>query len=268
MLRITIVGAAGRMGRRLIALTAADPELTLVGAVDANAAEFAEQDAGELAGVGLLDVGFSATLSDELLAKTDAVIDFSAPDQTLAMLTASFAAGVAYVLGTTGHTPEQKADIEAAAATGRLVAAPNFSIGVNTLFVLVEQAAKILGDDYDIEIVEMHHNLKKDAPSGTAERLGEIAAEARAYDYLTETAHGRQGLVGARPKREIGMHSLRGGDVVGDHTVMFATGGERLELTHKASSRDTFAAGALRAAKFAASAKNGMYDMKAVLGLG
>jgi len=267
MLRITIVGAAGRMGRRLMALTAEDPELTLAGAVDVAAAHFADQDAGELAGVGLLNVPVQATLDAALLARTDAVVDFSAPQESLALIEAAVAANVAYVLGTTGHTPEQKAAIEAAGAKGRLVMAPNFSVGVNTLFVLVEQAAKILGDDYDIEIVEMHHNKKKDAPSGTAERLGEIAAAARDYDYLTDTAHGRQGLVGARPKREIGMHSLRGGDVVGDHTVTFATGGERLELSHKASSRDTFAGGALRAAKFAATAKPGIYDMKAVLGL-
>jgi 4-hydroxy-tetrahydrodipicolinate reductase len=267
MLRITIVGAAGRMGRRLMALTAEDPDLTLVGAVDVAAAHFADQDAGELAGVGQLDVPVVAALDAELLAKSDAVVDFSAPHESLALVQAAVAAGVAYVLGTTGHTPEQKAAIEAAGAKGRLVMAPNFSVGVNTLFVLVEQAAKILGDDYDIEIVEMHHNKKKDAPSGTAERLGEIAAAAREYDYQTETTHGRQGLVGARPKREIGMHSLRGGDVVGDHTVTFATGGERLELSHKASSRDTFASGALRAAKFAATAAPGIYDMKAVLGL-
>lgn len=150
---------------------------------------------------------------------------------------------------------------------GRLVQAPNMSVGVNLLFALCSQVARTLGSDYDIEVVEMHHNKKKDAPSGTAERLGQILAEASGLDYNTDTRHGRVGLVGARTKREIGMHAVRGGDVVGDHTVIFATEGERVELTHKASSRETFAKGAVRAVKFLATATPGLYDMQDVLGL-
>ena len=149
----------------------------------------------------------------------------------------------------------------------KIVFAPNMSVGVNLLFYLSAKAAEILGEDFDIEIVEMHHNLKKDAPSGTAERLGQILCNARGLDYKTDVRHGREGMCGARTKKEIGMHALRGGDVVGDHTVMFAANGERVELTHKASSRDTFARGALLAVRFLAKADSGLYDMQDVLNL-
>lgn len=266
MTNITIIGAAGRMGRRLIALTAEDPELQLVGAVDAFADKLRDVDAGLHAGVSELGVTFTTSL-DAVLPKTHVVIDFSAPTQTVNYVRSAFAAGAAYVLGTTGMSQDTRDELAILARGGRLVAASNFSIGVNTLFVLVEQAARILGESYDVEIIEMHHNQKKDAPSGTAETLGELVAGMLDLDYVTDTRHGRHGLVGARTKREIGMHSLRGGDVVGDHTVIFATGGERVELSHKASSRDTFAAGALRAAKFVVGAEPGMYDMRDVLGL-
>ena len=174
--------------------------------------------------------------------------------------------GKALVVGTTGHTADEREAIKAVGARIPVVFAPNFSIGVNLLFHLTKIAAEVLGENYDQEVVEMHHRLKIDSPSGTARRLGEILAEASGGTYEELTVHGRHGDVGARPKRIIGMHAVRGGDVVGDHTVMFSTVGERLELTHKASSRDTFASGALRAAEWVRTQKPGVYSMQDVLG--
>ncbi len=266
MTRITIVGAAGRMGRRLVALTGADPELTLAGAVEIPGSPFIGQDAGVVAdgqaqGVAIVD-DFAVACKG-----ADVVIDFSTKDGGLERAKAVYEAGCAYIIGTTGFSDDEKAQIRLYADGGKLVFASNFSVGVNLLFALCEKVARILGDDYDIEVVEMHHNQKLDAPSGTAERLGEVLAEARGLSYAEDTRHGRQGMVGKRTKSEIGMHSLRGGDVVGDHTVIFATGGERVELRHKATSRDTFVKGALRAAKFLASAEAGEYDMRQILGI-
>jgi 4-hydroxy-tetrahydrodipicolinate reductase len=176
-------------------------------------------------------------------------------------------AGKVLVIGTTGHELPEREQIAKAAAMIPLVFSPNYSIGVNTLFWLTRKAAEILGPGFDLEVVEMHHRLKKDAPSGTARHLAEILAEVRQLDYAEAARHGRAGIVGARTESEIGVHAIRGGDVVGDHTVIYAGAGERLELTHKASSRDTFAMGALRAAKWAAQQPAGLYDMQDVLGL-
>ncbi len=266
MIKIAVIGAAGRMGRRIVALTSADADLQLVGAIDANEA-MVGQDAGELAGVGSLKVPVTLDFAG-IAGAADVAIDFSAPSGLENRLRVAREQGCAYVLGITGLNDAQKAVVkEAGAAGARIVFAPNMSVGVNLLFALCGKVARTLGEDYDIEVVEMHHNQKKDAPSGTAERLGEILAEARELSYQEQTAHGRHGIVGARPKAEIGMHALRGGDVVGDHTIIYATTGERIELTHKASSRDTFVKGALRAAKFLTTAKAGCYDMQDVLGL-
>jgi 4-hydroxy-tetrahydrodipicolinate reductase len=171
------------------------------------------------------------------------------------------------VIGTTGHANEERAFLEKAAKSLPVVFSPNFSVGVNALFWLTRKASEMLGEDFDLEIVETHHRLKKDAPSGTARRLAEILCEVRKLDYAKNVAHGRKGLIGERPGAEIGVHSIRGGDVVGDHTVMFAGRGERLELTHEASSRETFAAGALRAAKWVIGRPPGLYTMEDVLGL-
>ncbi|MFM7103072.1 MAG: 4-hydroxy-tetrahydrodipicolinate reductase, partial [Verrucomicrobiota bacterium] len=175
--------------------------------------------------------------------------------------------GKALVIGTTGHDDEEKAAIRAAAGRLPIVWASNYSTGVNTLFWLTRQAARILGDSFDIEVVEMHHRLKKDAPSGTATTLLEILTEARQLSMSQDLRHGRRGITGERSDREIGVHALRGGDVVGDHTVLFAANGERVELTHKASSRETFANGALRAAQWVIGRPPGIYDMQDVLGL-
>jgi 4-hydroxy-tetrahydrodipicolinate reductase len=265
--RLAIIGAAGRMGKRLIALGLADEEIELVGAVDAPACPVIGQDAGTVAGVAACGVCISSDVA-AAAQSANAIIDFSAAEFAVANARVAAQHGCGFVLGTTGLPDADRAALDALAAAGaRIVFAPNMSVGVNVLFQLAGQVARTLGAAYDIEIVEMHHNQKKDAPSGTAERLGEICAQARNLDYATQTAHGREGMVGARPRDEIGMHTLRGGDVVGEHTVIFATQGERIELTHRAGSRDTFAMGAIRAAKYLVTAPEGMHSMADVLGL-
>jgi 4-hydroxy-tetrahydrodipicolinate reductase len=231
------------MGQALIACAAENPALSLGAAVDVGD-DFA---AG--------------------LAQSDAVIDFSHHSTCEAVLAECVAAGKTVVIGTTGHSDAQIAAIRAAATKIPVVFSGNYSTGVNTLFWLTQKAAEILGPDFDLEITETHHRMKKDAPSGTAKRLAEILAEVRGLQYNGDVRHGRFGDVGARTPVEIGMHAVRGGDVVGDHTVLFAALGERVELTHKASSRDIFARGALRAALWAHGRGAGLYDMQDVLGL-
>ncbi len=243
MTRIIIVGSKGRMGRALVTSAAQDPELGVVG----------EVDQGE-------DL-------ESVLGQADAVIDFSSHTATAGVAKACAHFRKALVVGTTGHSPEEKANVLKHAADIPMVFSSNYSTGVNTLFWLTRKAAEILGPDFDLEVVEMHHRLKHDAPSGTAKSLAEILAEVRHQRLEQVIRHGRAGIVGERTPTEIGMHSLRGGDVVGDHTVIFAGVGERVELTHKASTRETFAKGALRAAKWAVSQPPGLYDMRDVLGL-
>lgn len=216
-----------------------------------------------------VNVGAAVDVGDDIaaaLAKCDAVIDFSSHTATRALLEIAVAQKKPVVLGTTGHQPEEKKQLLALAAKVPCVWAGNFSIGVNTLFALTRRATAILGADYDTEVIEMHHRFKKDSPSGTAERLLEIILEER---KLTREAlrHGREGITGERQPSEVGVHSLRGGDVVGDHTVVFAALGERVELTHKASDRGIFARGAIRAAQWVVNQKPGVYDMQGVLGL-
>lgn len=242
-LRLLINGYKGRMGQAILAAANDDPEVTVSERVG-------EED------------DFSAALKD-----CDAVIDFTHHTVTAAVSEACAKAAKPLVIGTTGHSDAEIAQICEAAKTISIVFAPNFSIGVNTLFWLTRKAAEILGEDFDLEVVEMHHRLKKDAPSGTAKRLAEILAEVRELSYNEDVRHGRHGIVGERTRNEIGMHAIRGGDVVGDHTVIFAANGERVELTHKASSRETFARGSVRAAKWATTQKPGLYDMQDVLGL-
>jgi 4-hydroxy-tetrahydrodipicolinate reductase len=214
-------------------------------------------------------IGASTDVGDDLRAAiglVDVVVDFSSPQATRGVLELAVASGKPVVIGTTGHSPQEKAALLEIAAAVPCVWAGNFSVGVNLLFALTRRAARALGDDYDAEVVEMHHRMKKDAPSGTAGRLLEIILEER---KLARSAlrHGREGMTGARTRGEVGVHSLRGGDVVGDHTVVFAGTGERLELTHKASDRAVFAHGALRAARWVTTQKPGVYDMQDVLGL-
>jgi 4-hydroxy-tetrahydrodipicolinate reductase len=240
--RVLLVGAKGRMGQAITA-----------------AAEAAD---------AVIVAGFDQ--GDDLTKEIDAcevVVDFSHSSATSDVCRVCLEAGRPLVVGTTGHSEEERAFLEKAAKSLPIVFSPNFSVGVNALFWLTRQAAGMLGQDFDLEIVEAHHRLKKDAPSGTARKLAEILCEARKLDYAKNVAHGREGMPGERPAAEIGMHSIRGGDVVGDHTVTFAGRGERLELTHKASSRETFAAGALRAAKWVVGRPPGLYSMEDVLGL-
>jgi 4-hydroxy-tetrahydrodipicolinate reductase len=241
--KLLVTGYKGRMGQAVIACASNDDDV-----------EVAAQ----------IDLGDSL---EEALALCDAVIDFTHHSFTTELVTVAAGAGKNLVIGTTGHTNEELAAIREASKTVGIVMAPNFSIGVNTLFWLTAKAAATLGPDFDLEVVEMHHNQKTDAPSGTAKRLAEILVETRGLDYERDTRHGRKGDVGARTHNEIGVHSLRGGDVVGDHTVVYATTGERLELTHRASSRDTFASGAVRSAKWLADRPPGLYDMQDVLNL-
>lgn len=243
MTKIIINGAKGRMGQALIACAEPMEDVHLVGAIDVG--DNLKRD----------------------LPKADVVIDFSSHEATAELASQCAEAGRALVIGTTGHSDADKKHITAQAAKIPLVWASNFSTGVNTLFWLTRQAARILGPEYNLEVVEMHHRMKKDAPSGTARTLVEILADVRQQQLKNVLRHGREGIVGERTDEEIGMHSLRGGDVVGDHTVIFAANGERLELTHKASSRDTFANGALRAACWVTRQPPGLYDMQDVLGL-
>ncbi len=264
-IRVCVIGAAGRMGRRLVALIMESEDLILSGALECPGNPSLGTDAGILAGTSAANVLITDNI-DEALANTDAVINFSIAGVVEATRKAA-AKGCSVVIGTTALPESDKQTLAEIAQTTPMVFAPNYSVGVNLLFHLSGMVAKLLAD-YDCEIVEMHHNQKKDAPSGTAERLGEVVAAAREEVYNEVVRHGREGVVGARTASEIGMHALRGGDVVGDHTVIFATGGERVELTHKASSRDTFAKGALRAVRFLRNAAPGrIYDMQDVLGL-
>ena len=267
MIKTVIVGAAGRMGRMLVANVARNERFQLVGATEYSGSPDLGKDAGLVAGVDALGVAITDDLGAILARKPDVVIDFATAGVRDAVR-AAVASGAAAVVGSTLLTADDRAEFKRLAENGgRIVVSGNMSIGVNLLFKLVREAAAVLGCDADVEIVEMHHNLKKDAPSGTAARLAEVVCEARDWSYDKDVRHGRVGVVGERTKHEIGMHSLRGGDVVGDHTVIFAMNGERVELTHKASSRNTFARGALKAAEFLAAAAPGLYDMQDVLGL-
>ena len=260
-----MAGAKGRMGRRILELTAAAEDIGIGSAFDLP------ESAGEEIAVGL-ESGSSEVLrlaSDAAaaIAQADVLIDFTVADVCLDHVRASTEAGKPSVLGTTGLSDAQKAELAQLAEKVAIVFAPNMSVGVNLLFKLTQEAASVLGLDYNVEITEIHHNQKVDSPSGTAARLGEIAAEALGLDYGKDTAHGREGVVGKRPQREIGMHALRGGDVAGEHTVAFIGQGERIELTHRAHNRDNFARGALIAARFAVDAAPGLYDMQDVLDL-
>lgn len=265
MTKICMAGAAGRMGRRILELATAENDIAIGGAFDLPALAGTPLTVGvEVGKPRQVIVGGSAA---EEIAKADVLIDFTHADVVLDHVAACVAAGKACVIGTTGLSQVQQATLREAATKIPVVFAPNMSVGVNLLFKLTNEVAKILGLDYNVEIVEIHHNLKKDSPSGTAVRLAERAAEGLGLDYHTQTAHGREGMVGERPRAEIGMHAVRGGDVVGEHTVSFIGKGERVELVHKAHSRDNFARGALVAARFAAKAQPGLYDMQDVLGL-
>ncbi len=265
-LKIGIVGAAGRMGRMLVQTVTASEGCIVAGATERTGAAEIGRDVGELAGVGRLGVALSDDTA-AMFAGVDAVIDFTAPAATAAHAALAAEAGCALVAGTTGLEEEHRAALAEAARRVPIVWAPNMAAGVNLLFALTERVARALDEDFDIEILEMHHRHKVDAPSGTALALGEAAAAGRGVALADVRESGRDGITGARARGAIGFASLRGGDVVGDHTVVFATGGERIELTHKAASREIFANGAVRAARWTAGRPPGLYGMKDVLGL-
>ena len=263
-MKICMAGACGRMGRRILEMVAAADDLEIGGAFDAPENSGMELTVGAESGnTQTVIVGDAAAE----IAKSDAMIDFTFAGVCMNNVRLATEAGVPSIIGTTGLTDEQQAELGELSTKVPIVFAPNMSIGVNLLFKLTRQVAEVLGLDYNVEITEIHHNQKKDSPSGTAVRLGERAAEGLGLDYATQTTHGREGMVGERPRAEIGMHAIRGGDVVGEHTVHFIGQGERIELTHKAHNRDNFARGSLIAAKFIATAAPGLYDMQDVLGL-
>ena len=243
MTKVIITGSRGRMGQALLNCAKNHPGLEVIACLNRG------DDLGAV------------------IKGADVVIDFSSHTATAGFVDMCVKHAKAIVIGTTGFTPDEKAKLACAQTIIPMVIATNFSTGVNTLFWLTRKAAEILGPDFDLEVVEMHHRLKKDAPSGTATTLLEILGDVRKLQLAEALRHGRKGIVGERTRAEIGIHAIRGGDVVGDHTVIFANAGERVELTHKASSRDTFANGALRAAQWLANQKPGLYDMQDVLGL-
>ncbi len=266
MLSVTITGSSGRMGRALIEVLAASDKARLHAAIDRGGSDLLGVDAGSLVGGAALDVAIHDDLA-LVLPGSDAVIDFTRPEATLHYLPLCVAASVPMVIGTTGFSAEQKAALSVAAKHIPIVLAANFSVGVNLCLKLLDTAARVLHEGYDIEIIEAHHRHKVDAPSGTALALGEAVAHALGRDLRTCALYGREGITGARDAQTIGFSTIRGGDIVGDHTVLFAGVGERIEITHKASSRLTFARGAVQAALWLKGKAPGLYDMQDVLGL-
>jgi 4-hydroxy-tetrahydrodipicolinate reductase len=264
-IKVAVAGAGGRMGRTLIEGVLAAEDLRLGAALEVADNANVGRDAGELAGAacGVLVSGEPV----KALSGCDVLIDFTRPEGTLEHLAVCRKLGVKMVIGTTGFDDTQKKAITEAAHDIAIVFAPNMAVGVNVTFKLAEVAAGILGDDYDVEIIEAHHRHKVDAPSGTALKLGEVVARALGRDLGKTAVHGREGITGERDRQTIGFHAIRGGDIVGEHTVMFAGPGERVEVTVRSASRMTYAQGALRAARFLVTRKNGLFDMQDVLSL-
>lgn len=266
MTRIAVVGAGGRMGRSLVEAVQQQDGVELAAAVDRPASEAVGRDAGELAGIGPLGVAVVDNL-EEVIDRFDVLIDFTLPEATVAHAAVCRRHGRRMVVGTTGFSAQQRVELDDAARDIALVVAPNMSVGVNLTLKLLDMAARVLGDEVDIEIIEAHHRHKVDAPSGTALRMGEVVAAALGRDLDECAVYGRQGRTGARERKTIGFETIRAGDIVGEHTVMFAGLGERVEIVHKASSRMTFANGALRAAQWVMGRASGRYDMQDVLEL-
>lgn len=264
MTRIAVSGAGGRMGRAIIEVCQQTDNVQLGVAMERAGSDHIGIDAGDLAGVGHLGVAIAESLSG---SDFDCLIDFTRPEASLAQLAVCRKAGKKMVIGTTGFDDKAKRQIAEAAEEIAIVFAPNMSVGVNLCFKLLDMAARVLGDDVDIEIIEAHHRHKVDAPSGTALRMGEVVANALGRDLASCAVYGRQGVSGERDPKTIGFETIRAGDIVGEHTVMFAGVGERVEITHRASSRLTFAKGAVRAAQWLSSQDKGLFDMQDVLGL-
>jgi 4-hydroxy-tetrahydrodipicolinate reductase len=266
MTKVIVAGAGGRMGRRLISLVKDSDTLTLVGALEGKGHAALGQDAGEVAGCGRTGVKVSDDLA-ALLGSGEVVVDFSTPAATLDHAKAVAQYRRAIVIGTTGFSSSDLDELKMRARQVPCVCSPNMSVGVNVIYKVIAEMARILGEDYDIEVIEAHHRLKKDAPSGTAVRMADILAQAMNRDLGRVGVYTRKGLIGERTRGEIGIQTIRAGDIIGDHTVLFGTMGERIEVTHRAHSRDTFASGALRAARWVVKQPPGLYDMLDVLGL-
>jgi len=266
MVKAIVTGVAGRMGGRIVHMMEAASGIQLAGAVESPGHAAVGKDVGEV--VGLPSTGVKVVDSlDQMLPKAEVVMEFTHPEPSLVHLRQVAEAGKAMVLGTTGFSPPQIAEIQALASRAHLVFAPNMSVGVNLMFKVVADVARVLGDGYDVEIVEAHHRLKKDAPSGTAIKLGQVIAHALGRELEKAGVYARHGIIGARTDAEIGIQTVRAGDIVGEHTVLFGGMGERLEIIHRAHSRDNFARGAVRAAAWIVTQPPGLYDMQDVLGL-
>lgn len=266
MVRVGVNGASGRMGKILIQACVEHQDTQLGAAFEIESSNSIGQDAGLTAGLESLGVSINSDLEGHA-NDFDVLIDFTIPDCTMQSLDICVKNGKSMVIGTTGLDDTQKQKLQHASKTISIMFAPNMSVGVNLCLKLLQTAAKTLGDEYDVEIIEAHHRHKIDAPSGTALRMGEVVAESLGRDLKECAVYGRQGITGERDKKTIGFETIRAGDIVGDHTVMFAGTGERIEITHKASSRMTFASGAMRAANWLSTKKNGLYDMQDVLEL-
>ncbi len=266
MIKAIVTGAGGRMGGRIISLINVTAGIELRGAVEAAGHPLIGQDAGERLGLGRLGVVVRDSLA-HCITEGDVIIDFTQPEASLAHLEMAVERSRAIVIGSTGFSDCQRDRLRALAPETRCVFSPNMSVGVNVMFQVLKMAAEIIGRDYDMEIMEAHHNQKKDAPSGTALRMAEILADSTGRDLSRVAVYGRIGMTGARSREEIGIQTLRAGDITGEHTVIFAGPGERLEFIHRAHSRDNFASGAIRAAQWLAGQPPGLYDMADVLGL-
>lgn len=266
-MRVAIAGASGRMGRNLIKAVHETPGLVVAAATERPGGSFVGADAGELAGIGAIGVPIVDDLG-KVADQFDVVIDFTRPEATLKHIEICRTYGKKMVIGTTGFDEAGLAAIREAAEQIAIVFAPNMSVGVNLVLKLLQMAASVLDpEQYDIEVIEAHHRHKVDAPSGTALRMGEVVAETLGWDLKEVAVYGREGITGERPHKQIGFETIRAGDIVGEHTVMFATEGERVEIAHKASSRMTFAKGAARACVWLRDRDGGLYDMQDVLGL-
>lgn len=266
MLRAIVAGAAGRMGGRIIHMIRQRGDISLTGAFERADHPQVGQDAGQVAGLGEIGVPIVGSF-EEVAESGDVLIDFTSPDATLQHLRLTSEQGLAVVIGTTGITGDMLQEVRDRAKTIRCVMSPNMSVGVNVMFRMAEEMARLLGQEYDMEILEVHHRLKKDAPSGTAMRLAQILSASVGRDLAKVGVYQRKGMIGERSREEIGIQTWRAGDITGEHTVMFGGIGERLELVHRAHNRDNFARGAVRAAQWVVSQAPGLYDMQDVLGL-
>jgi len=266
MVKAVVTGAAGRMGGKIISLISSSEAISVVGAVELSGHPIIGRDIGQGLGLGNTGILVCDKLSD-CIEKADVVIDFTNHEASLNYLKVAHEKNRAIVIGSTGFSPDEVRQIKELAKNTRCVLTPNMSVGVNVMLKVIEYCAGILKDDYDVEIIEAHHHLKKDAPSGTAMQMAKVIADKLGRDMDKSLVYSRRGLIGERTKKEIGMQTVRAGDIVGDHTVIFGGVGERLEFIHRAHSRDNFAKGAIRAAQWIVNQKNGLYDMQDVLGL-